>query len=215
MKVGILGSGDVGQALGRGFHSRGHDVMMGTRHPENPEVQQWLAALGERSAVGSYEEAARFGDLAVVCTAWSGTENMLGLAKAVETLRGKVVIDVTNPLAFPEGGLPGLAIGTTDSAGETVQRWLPESKVVKAFNTVGNSHMVDPDFPGGPPDMFICGDDAGAKQMVAGILTSFGWPAIDIGGIDGARVLEPLCILWVRYAMLNKSRDHAFKLLRK
>ena len=214
MKVGILGSGDVGQALGRGFHSRGHEVMMGTRHPSSDEVKAWLADLGDRSSVGSFAESARFGDIAVIATAWSGTENMLRLAGA-DNLRGKVVIDVTNPLAFTEHGPPGLAIGTTDSAGETVQRWLPESKVVKAFNIVGNSHMVDPQFPGGPPDMFICGDDAEAKRTVAEICRSFGWPTIDIGGIDGARVLEPLCILWVRYAIMNRSRDHAFKLLRK
>ncbi len=214
MKVGILGSGDVGKALGRGFHSRGHEVLMGTREPQGENAREWAASLGARASTGTFDEAARFGDIAVIATAWSGTENMLRLAGA-ENLRGKVVIDVTNPLKFSDHGPPGLAIGTTDSAGETVQRWLPGSKVVKAFNIVGNADMVDPKFPGGPPDMFICGDDPAAKQTVTGICESFGWSVIDIGGIDGARVLEPLCILWVRYAIATRSRDHAFKLLRR
>ncbi len=100
-------------------------------------------------------------------------------------------------------------------AGEQVQRWAPKARVVKAFNIVGHAHMVDPQFPGGPPDMFICGNDAAAKATVTEILKSFGWPTINIGGIEGARLLEPMCVLWVLYATLTKSTNHAFKLLRK
>jgi predicted dinucleotide-binding enzyme len=214
MKIGILGSGDVGHALGRGFVSRGHDTMMGSRDPNGENVQSWVKASGPRARAGSLADAARFAEMAVLCTAWSGTKSAIDLA-GPDNLRGKVVIDVTNPLAFAEGKPPGLAPGHTDSGGEQVQRWLPGSRVVKAFNSVGNGHMVDPQFPGGPPDMFICGNDDDAKKAVVDICSSFGWPAIDIGGIEGARVLEPLCILWVIYAMRNGSRDHAFKLLRK
>lgn len=108
-----------------------------------------------------------------------------------------------------------LAFGHTDSGVEQLQRWLPGARVVKAFNIVGNAHMVDPDFPGGPPDIFICGDDADAKATVAGMCASFGWPAIDIGGLSGARVFEPMCILWVMYGIRAGSWNHAFKLLRK
>ena len=108
-----------------------------------------------------------------------------------------------------------LAVGHTDSAGEQVQRWLPSAYVVKAFNTVGYAHMFKPDFPGGPPDMFICGNDASAKKTVTGILQDFGWPTIDIGGIEGSRLLEPMCVLWVGYAMRTGGTNHAFKLLRK
>jgi 8-hydroxy-5-deazaflavin:NADPH oxidoreductase len=124
-------------------------------------------------------------------------------------------MDVTNPLDFSGGG-PGLALGHTDSGGEQVQRWLAEARVVKAFNIVGNAHMFRPQFPGGPPDIFICGNDEAAKKTVAQIVTEFGWPpAIDIGGIEGARLLEPLCILWVLYGSRAGSWNHAFKLLRK
>ena len=215
MKIGILGSGEVGQALGRGFVSRGHEVMMGTRDPQAEKVKAWVAKNQPLASAGSFADAARFAELAVLATGWSGTENAIQLAKP-ENLRGKVVIDVTNPLAFPDGKPPpGLALGHTDSGGEQVQRWLPESRVVKAFNTVGNAHMVDPQFPGGPPDMFICGDDPAAKKTVADVCVAFGWGVVDIGGIDGARLLEPMCILWVRYGLLSGSWGHAFKLLRK
>ena len=106
-------------------------------------------------------------------------------------------------------------MGHSDSLGERVQRWLPKARVVKAFNTVGRDHMVHPEFPGGPPDMFICGNDAEAKKTVTGFLAAFGWNTIDIGGIEGARILEPLALLWVTYAMRTNSWNHAFKLLRK
>jgi predicted dinucleotide-binding enzyme len=133
-----------------------------------------------------------------------------------ENLAGKVVIDVTNPLSFQEGAPPELAVGHTDSGGEQVARWLPGARVVKAFNIVGNPYMVDPDLPGGPPDMFIAGDDAEAKATVSEILESFGWPAaLDLGGMDGARYLEPLAMVWIRYGFLAGSWDHAFRLLRR
>ena len=111
--------------------------------------------------------------------------------------------------------MPRLFVGWNDSLGERVQRWLPDARLVKAFNIVGNTYMVKPQFPGGPPTMFFCGNDAGAKQTVARLLSDFGWESVDIGGIDGARELESLCILWVRYAIQMKTRDHAFKMLRK
>jgi predicted dinucleotide-binding enzyme len=129
---------------------------------------------------------------------------------------GKVVIDVTNPLDFSKGMPPRLAIGHADSAGETVQRMLPDSKVVKAFNTVGNSHFIHPDFPGGPPTMFICGNDGKAKKTITdNILTKLGWETIDIGGIEGARLLEPLAFLWIMHYFRTGYGNHAFKLLRK
>ena len=163
---------------------------------------------------GTFAETADFAEVAVVATLWDGTENALRLA-GPQRLAGKVVIDAVNPLVFTPDAPPDLAINHTDSAGEQVQRWLPQARVVKAFNIVGYAHMVHPKFPGGPPDMFICGNDAEAKRVVTGLLAAFGWPAIDIGGIEGARVLEPLCLLWVGYAMRHGSANHAFKLLRR
>lgn len=214
MKVGILGSGDVGKALGRGFISKGHEAMIGTRTPESEKITEWSRNMGKNAAVGTFEEAAVFGGVLVLAVAWSGCENAIELA-GPENFAGKTVLDVTNPLVFREGKPPELALGHTDSGGEQVQRWLPDAKVVKVFNTVGNAHMVNPDFPGGKPDMFICGNDDVAKNTVTNICRSFGWPVIDIGGIEGARELEPLCILWVKIGILEKSWNHAFKLLRK
>ena len=129
---------------------------------------------------------------------------------------GKLSIDVTDPLDFSKGMPPRLAVGHTDSGGETIQRMLPQSKIVKAFNIVGNPHMVHPDFPGGPPTMFICGNDEESKKIVTyKILTPFGWETIDIGGIEGSRLLESLAMLWITYYFRTNTGNHAFKLLRK
>jgi predicted dinucleotide-binding enzyme len=186
--------------------------MIGSRDAE--KAQSAASEAGEGVQGGTFADTASFAELGVLATLWSGTESALQMAGA-KNLAGKVVIDATNPLVFSEGGPPGLALGHTDSGGEQVQRWLPGARVVKAFNIVGNPYMVDPDLPGGPPDMFIAGDDAEAKATVTEILESFGWPsAIDIGGIDGARLLEPMAIAWVRVGVVAGSWDHAFKLLR-
>jgi predicted dinucleotide-binding enzyme len=215
MKIGILGTGTVGQSLGSGFTALGHDVKMGSRDAGNEKARAWAAKTGGHASAGTFAEAAAFGDVVVIATLWSGTENALRLA-GTKNLAGKVVIDATNPLVFSSSGPPTLALGHTDSGGEQVQRWVPDAKVVKAFNIVGHAHMVKPDFPGGPPDMFIAGNDSGAKGVVERILADFGWPTvIDLGGIEGARLLEPMCILWVSYGMSQKSWDHAFKMLRK
>jgi predicted dinucleotide-binding enzyme len=213
MKIGILGSGDVGQALGIGLTALGHDVKMGSRNAANPKVKAWVAQAGTHASGGTFADAATFGDVVIVATLWTGTENALKLAGAAN-LKGKVVIDATNPLDFSKGMPPSLALGYNNSGGEQVQHWLPGAKVVKCFNIVGSAHMVNPKFPGGPPDMFIAGNDAGAKQTVTDLCKAFGWPVMDIGGIEGARILEPLCILWVIYGAKTNSWNHAFKMLR-
>jgi len=214
MKIGVLGTGGVGQALGTGLASLGHEVKMGSREAGNDKARAWVEKTGARASQGTFADAAAFGDLAVLATLWSATENVLRLA-GPKNLAGKVVIDATNPLIFTPDAPPSLALGHTDSGGEQVQRWLPESRVVKCFNIVGNAHMVHPDFPGGPPDMFLCGNDTEAKKTVSEICRAFGWPVIDIGGIEGARLLEPICILWVLYGMKTNTWNHAFKFLRK
>jgi NADPH-dependent F420 reductase len=216
MKIGILGTGEVGKTLANAFLATGHQVMMGSREAANENALAWAKAAGAGSAAstGIFADAAKFADVVVLALLWSGAENALKLAGPAN-LAGKVVIDAMNPLRFAPGLAPGLTLGHTDSAGEQVQRWLPESRVVKAFNSVGYALMFRPDFVDGPPDMFICGNDDAAKKTVTDILTSFGWSTIDVGGIEGARLLEPLCILWVDYAMRAKCYSHAFKLLRK
>jgi NADPH-dependent F420 reductase len=215
MRIGILGTGDVGRTLGNGFLAAGHQVMMGSREAVNQKALAWVkeAGAGSAASAGTFADAAKFAEVAVLALSWAGAENALKLAGA-ENLAGKVVIDAINPLIASAQGLE-LAIGHTDSAGENIQRWLPGARVVKAFNSVGYSQMVKPDFAGGPPDMFICGNDDAAKKTVTDILMSFGWSTIDIGGIEGARLLEPLCMLWINYAMRAQSHSHAFKLLRK
>jgi predicted dinucleotide-binding enzyme len=214
MNIGVLGSGDVGRVLAAGFADRGHEVMLGSRDPQSEKLVTWSQGAGSKVKSGTFAEAAVFGDVIVLATLWSGTENALALANHAN-LGGKVIIDATNPLQFEPGKPPSLALGQTDSGGEQVQRWLPESHVVKCFNTVGNAHMVDPDFPGGPPDMFIGGNDAEAKKTVTALCAELGWPVIDLGGIEVSRLLEPMCIAWVLYGLRNNSWSHAFKLLRK
>jgi 8-hydroxy-5-deazaflavin:NADPH oxidoreductase len=214
-KVGIIGSGDVGQALGTGFASRGVKVMIGTREPGSAKLGAWKQKAGAAAQTGSFAEATAFGELVVLATAWSGTKAALDLAGGPRVFAGKVLIDATNPLAFSPGKLPTLAVGHTDSGGEQVQRWLPDAKVVKGYNTVGHAHMVDPRFPGGPPDMPLCGNDAEAKVTVAAVCESFGWQSFDLGGIEAARYLEPLAIVWVHYGLRTGTWNHAFKLLRK
>lgn len=214
MKVGMLGSGGVGQSLGLGFASLGHEVMMGSRNPGKNEIKSWRARVGAKASAGTLAQAAAFGDLAVLATQWSGTENAIRLA-GPDHLAGKVLIDATNPLLVLPKALPALAVGGGDSAGEQVQRWLPKARVVKAFNTVNHAHMVKPSFPGGPPDMFICGNDAAAKKLVSGICRDFGWGVIDMGGIEAARLLEPLALIYIQNAIRTGCWDYAFKLLKK
>jgi hypothetical protein len=213
-KIGVLGTGVVGQTLGAGFAGLGHDVMMGSREPGSDKVKGWVEKTGPRASAGTFAETAVFGDILVLATLGSGTEAALGLA-GHENLAGKIVIDTTNPLVFEPNALPALGVGHSDSGGEQVQRWIPKSRVVKAFNTVGAPHMVNPSFPGGPPDMFICGDDEGAKRAVTEICSAFGWSTIDVGGIEGSRLLEPMCVLWVVHGIRSGTWNHAFKLLKK
>ncbi|MBI3183224.1 MAG: NAD(P)-binding domain-containing protein [Myxococcales bacterium] len=212
MRIGILGSGDVAKSLGAGFLMLGHQVKLGSRSPA--KLGEWVGKSGPKASSGTFAEAAEFGELAVLATLWSGTENALELA-GPGNLSGKVVLDATNPLAFSTGGPPGLALGHKDSGGEQVQRWLPDSMVVKAFNTVGHAHMVRPSFPGGPPDMFLCGNDEGARRTVGEFCSAFGWGVVDLGGIEAARLLEPLAMVWILHGIRGGSWNHAFKFLRR
>lgn len=216
MKVGIIGSGDVGRKLADGFIELGHSVRIGSRDPNQSKITEWIDKHGkENASSGTFADTAVFGEIIVLATLWTGTSEAIHLANP-QNLANKVVIDVTNPLDFSKGMPPSLVIGHTDSAGEIIQRMLPDSKVVKSFNIVGNPHMIHPDFPGGKPTMFICGNDEGAKKIVTNdILSKFGWETIDIGGIEGSRLLEPLALLWILHYFRTGSGDHAFKLLNK
>jgi 8-hydroxy-5-deazaflavin:NADPH oxidoreductase len=211
IKVGILGAGDVAKALARGFIALGHEVKLGARTPE--KLDTFVAEAGAHASSGTLEDAATFGDLIVLATLGVGTLEAIELAGKAR-FRGKVVIDVCNPLDH-SAGIPRLTVGYTDSLGEQIQRAIPEARVVKAFNTVGNPHMFKPDFPGGPPDMFICGNDDAAKKQVGQVCQAFGWGVIDIGGIEGSRYLEPMCMTWVMHGIKSGKWDHAFKMLHR
>jgi predicted dinucleotide-binding enzyme len=209
MKIGILGTGDVGRAIGKGFIALGHEVKMGGREPSNAKAQAWAKEMGSRASTGTFADAAAFAEVAVLATLGAANPEVLELA-GPQRLAGKLVIDTTNPLS--KGYPPGLFLSGNDSGGEQVQRLLPGAHVVKAFNIVGNVHMFKPQFPGGPPDMFIAGNDEGAKKKASDILTDFGWPVVDLGGIEASRYLEAMCIVWVLYGA-KRGWNHAFKML--
>jgi predicted dinucleotide-binding enzyme len=214
MNIGILGTGDVGRALGKGFITLGHAVKIGARDAGNEKALAWAREMGARASAGTFADAAAFGEIIVLATLGVANESAIRLA-GLDRFRGKVVIDTTNPLDFSGGMPPRLAVSGSDSGGEQVQRLLPDADVVKAFNTVGNALMFRPDLPGGPPDMFICGNDDRAKSTVTAILKDFGWAIVDVGGIEGSRYLEAMCMVWVLAAMRTNTWVQAFKLLRK
>lgn len=209
--VAILGNGVVGVALAKGFEAMGLRVVFGTRDAKSAKTRDAVLAVpGSRAA--SHAEAARAGDAIVVALPWTGLAETLQAA-GPENFAGKLVIDPTNPLDFTHGA-PRLAVGFSDSAGETVQRLLPGAKVVKAFNIISSAHMVRPRLADGTPDMFIAGNDEGAKREVGRILEAFGWRrAVDLGDIQASRLLEPLAMTWITYAFRNDHWTHAFSLL--
>ncbi|MFB6130608.1 MAG: NADPH-dependent F420 reductase [Salinigranum sp.] len=207
-RIGVLGSGDVGRALGRGFARHGWDVKVGTRDPE--KLEEWLEETEGSASVGSFAEAAGHGDVAVLAVRGAATMDVLDLA-GPENFAGTLVLDATNPLDFSAEGGPHLLFGGTDSLGERVQAALPDARVVKCFNTVSNAQMVDPQFEGETPEMMICGDDADAKAKTEEILVELGWPgALDVGGIESSRYLEALVPLWVRVGGIRETWMHAF-----
>ncbi|HSF13998.1 MAG TPA: NADPH-dependent F420 reductase [Vicinamibacteria bacterium] len=213
MRVGVLGTGDVGRALGGGFVTLGHEVLIGSRTSSNVKANAWVKEMGPKASAGTFADAASYGEVLVLATLGTANEQAMRSA-GLERLRGKLLIDTTNPLDF-SAGTPRLAVTGNDSGGEIVQRLVPEARVVKAFNTVGNAHMFRPSFPGGPPDMFICGNDELAKEKTGEILRDFGWGVVDVGGIDASRYLEAMCMVWVLYGIRRNRWNHAFKLLEK
>jgi predicted dinucleotide-binding enzyme len=212
MKAGILGSGDVGKALAAGFLKHGHEVMLGTREPA--KVADWLKQ-NSKARIGSFADTAKFGE--VVVLAVKGTvaaEALRGAGPANFT--GKPVIDATNPIADapPVNGVVKFFTNLDESLMERLQREFAGARFVKAFSSVGNAFFVNPQFKDGKPTMFICGNDEGAKKIVKGILDQFGWETADMGKVEAARAIEPLCMLWLIPGFLRNEWKHAFKLLR-
>lgn len=212
-QVGVLGSGVVGQTLADGFLKHGYRVMRGTREPQ--KLQSWMAAAGPHASIGSFHEAAHFGELVVLAVKGGAATAVLDQCGA--ELAGKTVIDTTNPIADapPENGVLKFFTNLDDSLLERLQKQVPAAHFVKAFSCVGNAFMVNPDFNGQQPTMFTCGNDAGAKEQVHQVLKQFGWDIEDLGAATAARAIEPLCILWCIPGLSGRSWSHALKLLRK
>jgi predicted dinucleotide-binding enzyme len=193
--------------------SSGHDVLIGSRDPDKPELRDWLASDGSGVKAGTFAETAAHGDLLVLAVLGAAVDRVIAEA-GPGNFSSKVVIDAMNPLDFSGGFPPKLSISGEDSLGEQVQRALAGAKVVKAFNTIGSPYFIDPSFAEGLPTMLIAGDDAEAKRTVGDVLADFGWPEpVDIGGIEGSRELEAICIAWVKIGGIRGAWDHGFKLL--
>jgi predicted dinucleotide-binding enzyme len=214
MKIGIIGSAQVGQALARAFNSEGHDVTIGTRDTSKEEIVKFKAE-NPGIAVGNFETTAKFGELLVLATGGAVAENAIQLS-GIANFKNKIVIDTTNPIAKdpPVNGVLNFFTSYTDSLMERIQQLLPDAKLVKAFNSVGNMLMYKPAFAEGKPTMFICGNDEEAKKTVTGILTAFGWETSDMGKAEAARAIEPLCILWCIPGFIRNQWNHAFKLMK-
>ena len=212
MKVGILGSGMVAKALASGFLNHGHEVMLGTRTPS--KLGDWVEQHKNATA-GSFADTAEYGDLVVLAAKGTIAAEVLRLAGAAN-LAGKTVMDVTNPIADepPDNGVLKFFTSLDDSLMERLQREFTDIHFVKAFNSVGNACMVNPQFSGGQPSMFICGNDETAKQTVRTIVSQFGWEVEDMGKAEAARAIEPLCMLWCIPGFLHNDWSHAFKLMR-
>mgnify|MGYP001202581589 CR=1 FL=1 len=212
-KIGVLGTGMVGQVLASGFLKHGHDVMIGTRTPQ--KVEDWLDK-NPAGRVGGHKETAAWADLLVLATKGSAAETVVRLVDSKD-VRGKIIIDATNPIADapPENGVLKYFTTLENSLMEQLQAAQPGARFVKAFNSVGNAFMVDPNFKEGRPTMFICGDDTAAKATVSALLNDFGWDAEDMGGVEAARAIEPLCMLWCLPGFVRNQWSHAFKLLKR
>lgn len=212
MKVGVLGSGDVGKVLASGFLKHGYEVMIGTR--DSAKLSDW-AEQNAAGKIGDFAETASFGEIVVLAVKGLVANDVLRSA-GKENLSGKTVIDATNPIADapPTNGVLKFFTDLDESLMERLQRDFADAHFVKAFNSVGSPFMINPEFAGGKPTMFICGNHDPAKSTVSDILDQFGWEVADMGKVEAARAIEPLCILWCIPGFLRNEWSHAFKLVR-
>lgn len=213
LKIAVLGSGTVGEVLANGFLKYGYEVMRGSRNPS--KLSDWKSKNSKNAKIGTFEESALFGDILVLAVKGTVAEQVIK-SLSPSSIKGKTIIDVTNPIADvpPTNGVLNFFTAANSSLMEVLQKVAPQANFVKAFSCVGGPFMVDPSFPGGKPTMFICGTSSQAKGKVREILTQFGWDTEDMGGVEAARAIEPLCILWCIPGLLNNKWGHAFKLLK-
>jgi predicted dinucleotide-binding enzyme len=211
--VAVLGSGIVGEVLADGFLKHGYNVMRASRDPG--KLADWKSRGGDKASTGTFQEGVAFGDVVVLAVKGTASESAVRICSPAN-LRGKTVIDATNPIAdeAPVNGVLKFFTDINRSLMEWLQELAPEAHFVKAFSCVGNALMVNPSLPGGKPTMFICGNHAGAKERVKEILSRFGWETEDMGAVEAARAIEPLCMLWCIPGLARNQWNHAFKLLR-
>ena len=210
--IGIIGSGIVAKTLGTGFIKQGHEVMLGSRNVS--KLADWQSAAGDKAYVGSFEQAAKFGDIIILAVAGSSAIEAIELA-GPEHMNGKTVIDTTNPISgAPQDGVLQFFTNSNESLMEILQDRFPAIHLVKAFNSVGNALMVNPQVAGGRPTMFICGNNEAAKKETTAILGAFGWEAEDMGKVAAAGCIESLCILWCIPGFLRNQWSHVFKLVK-
>lgn len=210
MKIGIIGSGNVGGTLGSRWARSGHQIVFSSRNPTSDAMEKLVRQAGPNSSAATAPQAATAGEVVLLATPWPATRDAL---TGAGDLSGKILIDATNPL---RSDLSGLELGTTTSAAEQVAQWAPGAKVVKAFNTVGANIMADPGFGDNPVVLFYCGDDAGAKHTVHGLAKELGFDPHDAGPLTQARLLEPFALLWISLAFAGGyGREIAFQFLRR
>ena len=212
MKIAVLGSGVVGEVLANGFLKHGYQVMRGSR--DAAKLSAWKSTAGAKASTGTFMDAAKFGDVVVLAVKGTAAESALKLA-GIDHLKGKTILDATNPIADlpPINGVLQFFTEMNSSLMERLQKLVPDASFVKAFSCIGNPFMVNPSFPDGKPTMFICGNDAKAKIQTKEILSQFGWETEDMGSVEAARAIEPLCMLWCIPGFLRNQWSHAFKLL--
>jgi 8-hydroxy-5-deazaflavin:NADPH oxidoreductase len=210
-KIGVIGSGTVGETLANGFAKHGHEVMRGSRDPS--KLAEWKRGAGDKARTGTFEETARFGDVVVLAVKGLAAEEAVSLCGGA--LDGKVVIDTTNPIAEKPAtnGVLSYFTGPNDSLLERLQKRAPKARFVKAFSSVGAALMINPHLSA-KPTMFICGNDIAAKEQTRAFLDAFGWETEDTGTVEAARAIEPLCMLWCIPGLVRNDWAHAFKVLR-
>ncbi len=213
MKVSVLGSGVVGEVLADGFLKHGYSVMRASRDPG--KLTDWQKKAGSKASIGNFKDAAKYADIIVLSVKGDAAESALDLCGSA-LLKGKTIIDTTNPIApaAPEKGVLKFFTNLDQSLMETLQKKFPDANFVKAFSCVGSAYMVNPSFREGKPTMFMCGNSDKSKKVVQEILIQFGWDFEDMGPVEAARAIEPLCMLWCIPGFLRNQWNHAFKLMK-
>lgn len=214
MKIGVIGGNEAGQDIAAGLVELGHDVMLGG-HVGDLDLKAWAKKIPEhKGKIGTTTEAASHAEVVILSAAWHASEDVLQQIRP--ELAGKILIDISTPLIFEDDGPPTLSFGHDISGGEMVQQSLPDSHVVKALNFISHRHIFRPKYKDGTPSMFICGNNASAKEFVSELLDEMGWEDVtDLGPIEKSRLLEPLCLLWIEYGLAHDTWDHAISILKK